>query len=355
MDEEHTASSRCTSCGSSFTRTGLREHTARNECEHAFVPVRTGTGSDVRSTALSVLIILDVPSTVLRVRVLVQAERHGRPSPLLFKPDRALRRTSLVDVLVSRACHCIFSNVCLVDQICQAFVKLTDMDVHLTKHSDELSNQTTPANPALNGAPTPASDPSDDHRLESRLECVYCSATGFSDVASVEQHVLHACRVAQSFSAFSPAKQTTDQRADVVPSSVRDLVQGRLRRKNDASLLRRNFPSNNRPLPSNQDTPPISSLHVEAAAQQEPHPVAPKASVPSSVNRTVRKKKAVNQPLAPLATSSSSAARTKAPQHLGTSPDLLCIQSASLQVSNAAGKARTSGRWPSDPLMARRR
>lgn len=104
--------------------------------------------------------------------------------------------------------------------------------------ADTLVRSADPT-PAVVSTTTTNSEP-----LSARYECAYCSKRGFRSEAELTQHVSVACIIAKSFArpvaTLAQRDQPSSSNSTIQPdsaSSVRTFVQGRLRRKGDASAL----------------------------------------------------------------------------------------------------------------------
>ncbi|KAF4043324.1 Ubiquitin fusion degradation protein UFD1 [Phytophthora infestans] len=202
--DEHITSCKCTLCHAFFTRIELQKHLDNRQCDHALIPCSL--------------------------------------CGLAFKKKD-----------IAHHSHACSSRTERCDE-CMTYVKITDFDTHrqhcgvletrqeVALLSSKLSNQNS-------------------------VECVYCLQDTFPDVAAVEYHVLHTCRIAKSFTTFKHTR--TNQDPDVPVLEVADsdaivqplLAQGRMRRKGDTSALRSSPLTRLRCTPpSNNDrrTPPPS-------------------------------------------------------------------------------------------------
>lgn len=155
-------------------------------------------------------------------------------------------------------------------QLCQRFVKVVEMATHnCTGDPASTSVMIDRAVLPRIGSRTPSTRDKassavvDDHSPS--FECPYCSQAGFKDAVSVERHVAGECRIAQSFSSSqsvsnqqgegeaprSPSRTAVSSMGTIEQVAVRELLQGRLRRKNDADrIVRTRFP----PITGNNQT-----------------------------------------------------------------------------------------------------
>ncbi|KAG2814802.1 hypothetical protein PC116_g18307 [Phytophthora cactorum] len=195
--DEHTATCKCTLCHVFFTRAELQDHVDNRQCEHALMPCSL--------------------------------------CGLAFKKKEIAQHTHMCS---SRTERC--------DQ-CKTYIKITELDMH----QQQCGAFATRQEPASLRPETLLTKASNQHAVE----CAYCLQGDFPNIAAVEYHVLHDCRIAKSFTTESAT--TNQEEADQhEPASSEDaeepqseeiarplLAQGRMRRKGDTNALRSTPPS----------------------------------------------------------------------------------------------------------------
>ncbi|KAF1775391.1 Zinc finger, C2H2 [Phytophthora cactorum] len=149
--DEHTATCKCTLCHVFFTRAELQDHVDNRQCEHALMPVRTDHYHPLLCSLCG----------------------------LAFKKKEIAQHTHMCS---SRTERC--------DQ-CKTYVKITELDMH----QQQCGAFATRQEPASLRPETLLTKASNQHAVE----CAYCLQGEFPNIAAVEYHVLHDCRIAKSF------------------------------------------------------------------------------------------------------------------------------------------------------------
>ncbi|KAK1944306.1 Ubiquitin fusion degradation protein 1 [Phytophthora citrophthora] len=201
--DEHTASFKCSPCGTVFTRSGLQNHLDNSHCDHVWMPKDLTQHSSMCSNRTD--------------RCPVRKQKNTKCSQNLA------------------------ANLTML-QFCKLYVKITEFDTH----QEECTAFTQPEVAADSSDTTLSTSPRRKASSQNAVECAYCLQGGFSDIAAVERHVLHGCRIARSFAIDTVQDGKSNQEKAKAQSSGTDrdeiprplLAQGRMRRKGDFSALR---------------------------------------------------------------------------------------------------------------------
>lgn len=243
--------------------------------------------------------------------------------------------------------------------MCQRFIKVADMATHAcvgaptsefevngAAERTALPRIGTRVPDAASGASNNASNAATNDRSRS-LECAYCCTAGFKDASSVERHVASECRIAQSFSLSqshsnqrdesdtlqAPVSEVLSSSAPIEPSAVRELLQGRLRRKDDAArLVRTRFP----PISNNSNKQSSSDASNRPAGAATKHVTKKSAASAADTNSTGRTR-------APIAKKASEPARTAMGDAAGN-PLNVCSAACVLSAPVAPAKRQPRGR-----------
>jgi hypothetical protein len=124
---------------------------------------------------------------------------------------------------------CYFCLTQFSKQVCLKYIKIVDLDAHLVACASDREPSNRPhlhhSNNQLEG---------NDLAPSNLLECVYCTKRTFADNRQLERHVNQECLTARKF--YAPvvtAKPSTHAPA----STVKTLIQGKLKRREDAIIL----------------------------------------------------------------------------------------------------------------------
>jgi hypothetical protein len=258
-------------------------------------------------------------------------------------------RTDKCEVLHSPIASLVFasafgSHLPWSMQVCQRFIKVVDMTSHNcigepTSASEPIERTVLPRF----GSRAPStrnsiSSAAIDDRSRS-FECPYCSHAGFKDATSVERHVASECRVARSFSSsqgvsnqrdeteasHTPARNVFPSSDSIEPVTVRELLQGRLRRKDDAArIVRTRFP----PIVTNNQTASDALSRPSQSGTRKSTPASACAAKPAGRATTTSKK-------APVQTRALTG---------GAASDLLGVRSSSCVLSAPVTPAKRQPR-----------
>lgn len=252
--EMHSASHRCECCGAMFTKEKLANH-VETECTDVFDPVCGwkraecyGSNGALCNAAFPCLCALYASA------LCADSNSSGRRSARMSacaRVERNAARYATVEMdassLVCVARTRIPLHECLMScsQTCQTYINIMDMKRHsnrcgVPEEDAFLSPQDSAAVAVCGNKPSHVST---SQRDQTSLECVYCCKTGFRNAVDLDQHVSVACRIAKSFATTSlptaGARSNREESSGFANSSghVRSFVQGRIRRKGDASAL----------------------------------------------------------------------------------------------------------------------